>query len=84
MRLLAALLIALVLLMALQAREHFASPEAIKMATQAKNLFEGGRTDYGSFRDNVRHDPVVHSDTRRLWMGRKLTPESMQVILDNS
>ncbi len=76
------LLAALALLLAARhGAERFASPEATALAGKAAAVF-AVTDDYAPFRAAVRRDPVLHHDALRLWRRRRLTPETMQSILE--
>lgn len=63
--------------------ERFVSERAREVYTTAKTVFDrtSGAATYTTYKTEVpQADPVLYTDTRRLWQENKLTPEAVQRV----
>jgi hypothetical protein len=86
--LLASLLVVIVVLAAIFAmhmrRETFTAQEINTVYERSKNVFDstGGNATYSHFKTQVPGaDPVLHSDTRKLWQNKELTPNNVAKVM---
>jgi hypothetical protein len=66
-------------------RDRFVSQQAQEVYKTSRDLFDktGGNASYSEYKTVLEKnaDPVVYTDTRKLWKEGRLSPESVQKVI---
>lgn len=79
-----ALIAAAVMLRKRRGRERFASQRAHEVYRGTRDMFDKsqGSTTYSEFKTRIPGaDPVLYTDTRKLWKSGRLTPDDVEKVL---